>query len=63
MMPVHNSAFELALHPWYEPLERATFLSQELGVVLATPMFGEVYTVGTTPTVNQWWRKALQQTE
>jgi L-ascorbate metabolism protein UlaG (beta-lactamase superfamily) len=56
MMPVHNSTFELALHPWYEPLERVSALSQERGVVLATPMMGEVYTVGTMPAVNPWWR-------
>ena len=56
MMPVHNSTFELALHPWYEPLERVSALSQQRGVVLATPMMGEVYTVGSVPAVNPWWR-------
>ncbi len=59
MMPVHNSTFELAMHPWYEPLERASAIGQARGVVLATPMMGEVYTVGTPPPLNPWWRQHM----
>lgn len=60
MMPVHNSTFELAMHPWYEPLERVTVAGQQRGVVMSTPMMGEVYTVGTAPALNPWWRKHMR---
>lgn len=60
MMPVHNSTFDLALHPWHEPLERVTAVAQQRGTLLATPMMGEVYTVGTVPKVNHWWRAYMR---
>jgi L-ascorbate metabolism protein UlaG (beta-lactamase superfamily) len=56
LMPVHNSSFELALHAWHEPLERITIAAQTQAIPLATPMFGEVYTIGTPPPSQAWWR-------
>jgi L-ascorbate metabolism protein UlaG (beta-lactamase superfamily) len=60
MMPIHNSTFELAFHPWYEPLEQVFAISQQKEIALSTPMMGEVYTLGTTPTVNTWWRQHMK---
>lgn len=59
MMPVHNSTFDLALHPWYEPMERVLAASLAKQVNLATPMMGEIYTVGQPPSNDPWWRKHL----
>jgi L-ascorbate metabolism protein UlaG (beta-lactamase superfamily) len=59
MMPVHNSTFDLALHPWYEPLELVSAIGARQQVVLATPMMGEVYVVGSVPSINPWWRKLM----
>jgi L-ascorbate metabolism protein UlaG (beta-lactamase superfamily) len=61
MMPVHNSTFDLALHPWYEPLELVSAIGARQQVLLATPMMGEVYVVGSVPSTNPWWRNHMRQ--
>jgi L-ascorbate metabolism protein UlaG (beta-lactamase superfamily) len=54
---VHNSTFDLAFHPWREPLDRLAALAAARGIDLATPVIGEVLTVGK-PRVNElWWAK------
>lgn len=40
MVPVHNSTFDLALHAWYEPLERVIRAAQQQGVHVLTPSIG-----------------------
>ncbi|MDO6567441.1 hypothetical protein Q4561_10270 [Alteromonas sp. 1_MG-2023] len=42
MMPIHNSTFDLALHNWFEPLEKITALAEQKQVKVSTPKFGEV---------------------
>ncbi|MEM8563740.1 MAG: MBL fold metallo-hydrolase [Pseudomonadota bacterium] len=56
MMPIHNSTFDLALHPWYEPLERVTALAAEQGIEVATPTLGAAYTVHESIKTYAWWR-------
>ena len=41
MIPVHNSSFDLAMHPWYEPLLRLSTAAAACQVPLLTPMFGQ----------------------
>ena len=54
---VHNSTFDLAFHPWREPMDRLAALATARGIDLATPLIGEVLTVGK-PRVNElWWAK------
>jgi L-ascorbate metabolism protein UlaG (beta-lactamase superfamily) len=54
---VHNSTFDLAFHPWREPMDRLAALAATRGIELATPEIGEVLTVGK-PRVNVlWWAK------
>lgn len=56
MMPIHNATFDLALHNWYEPLERISDLALEEGVSLVTPMFGEGVDVKAPMTTSAWWK-------
>jgi L-ascorbate metabolism protein UlaG (beta-lactamase superfamily) len=42
MIPIHNSTFDLAFHPWDEPLNEVRRISQEKGVSLSLPAFGEI---------------------
>ncbi|GLS83267.1 MBL fold metallo-hydrolase [Paraferrimonas haliotis] len=59
MMPIHNSTFDLALHNWYEPLERAHQAAQEQQVTLVTSLFGEPVSVLAIDERVQsaWWRE------
>lgn len=43
MMCIHWSKFQLSLHPWTEPIERARVESARLKVPLFEPIIGEVY--------------------
>ncbi|HET6599898.1 MAG TPA: MBL fold metallo-hydrolase, partial [Burkholderiaceae bacterium] len=54
---VHNSTFELAFHPWQDPLERVATLARAKGLPLATPEIGEVLTIGQPRTNVLWWQK------
>nr|WP_315243113.1 MBL fold metallo-hydrolase [uncultured Albidiferax sp.] len=53
---VHNSTFDLAYHPWQDPLERLAALAQQHQVDLATPQIGEVLTVGQPRSNLLWWK-------
>ena len=52
---VHNSTFDLAFHCWHDPLDRIAKLTQERKIELATPVIGEVLTVGQARTNVRWW--------
>jgi L-ascorbate metabolism protein UlaG (beta-lactamase superfamily) len=54
---VHNSTFDLAFHPWREPMDRLAELSSKNGIDLATPVIGEVLTIGKPRTNELWWAK------
>ncbi len=55
MMPVHNGTFDLAMHAWYEPLERISELVWNASVALAVPKIGERMVVGEPHTFAYWW--------
>jgi L-ascorbate metabolism protein UlaG (beta-lactamase superfamily) len=57
LLPVHNSKFTLASHPWDEPLIRITKLSAAQPYRLATPQIGEiVYLDNNSQRFGQWWK-------
>lgn len=57
LLTVHHSKFTLAQHPWNEPLEQISQLSQSKPYKLATPMIGETVRLNdSTQTFTQWWK-------
>jgi L-ascorbate metabolism protein UlaG (beta-lactamase superfamily) len=56
LLPVHWAKFTLALHPWRDPIERATKESARLQVPLATPKIGEPIVFGSPYPSEKWWR-------
>ena len=55
MVPIHNSTFDLAMHDWFEPLDRVSELSRQQQVTLSTPVVGEFVDVLNAPAENAWW--------
>ncbi len=53
---VHNSTFDLAFHPWQEPMERLANLARDQQLPLATPVIGEVLTIGRPRSNKRWWQ-------
>ncbi len=43
MMPIHNSTFDLSMHDWNEPMQRALDISEERGVTLVSLRLGNVW--------------------
>ncbi|MBK7034120.1 MAG: MBL fold metallo-hydrolase [Ignavibacteria bacterium] len=54
-MPIHWAAFTLALHPWYEPVERFTAEALRLGLQATTPRIGQSITIGDEQPSDRWW--------
>ncbi|UBM59886.1 MBL fold metallo-hydrolase [Marinilongibacter aquaticus] len=56
MIPIHNSKFTLAKHPWDEPLKEVSRLSEGQPYKLATPMIGEVvFLKDSSQVFKKWW--------
>ncbi len=55
LMPIHWGKFNLALHPWKEPIQRAIAKGEELNVNIITPEIGELVTVSEQVMSAQWW--------
>ncbi len=53
---VHNSTFNLAFHAWQEPMGRVAALADAQRLTLATPLIGEVLTIGAPRSNVQWWK-------
>jgi len=62
MMPIHWGAFQLAVHPWTEPPDRAAAEAAAQGVTLITPMIGEAVEIGGTLPLRRWWKKQETKT-
>lgn len=56
MLPVHWGTFNLAIHDWHEPIERALAAAQRKGVDLITPRVGEVVETGQPFDSQPWWK-------
>lgn len=55
LLPVHWGKFTLGLHPWKEPIQRASAHATKLNVTMTTPVIGEpIYLDGSFP-VTRWW--------
>ncbi|MCG9788301.1 MBL fold metallo-hydrolase [Vibrio mediterranei] len=57
MMPIHNSTFDLSMHDWHEPMNRALEISQERGVTMVSPEIGQRLEIHNPMPVNQWWNQ------
>ena len=57
--PIHWGTFNLALHPWYEPMERLAAAASTAGVQIATPVAGETTLFQGALPVTPWWRQTM----
>ena len=56
MVPVHWGTFNLALHDWAEPVDRAWREAKDRGARLVVPRPGERVDVDQPPPVDGWWQ-------
>ena len=55
LLPVHWATFNLGLHAWDEPIQRAVKVAKEYNIDLLTPRIGEIVTVGQPFRSTAWW--------
>lgn len=58
-VPVHNSSFDLAFHPWYAPLEGVSQHADNGDATLLTPQFGQLINVASPPATSRWWQAVM----
>lgn len=67
LMPVHNSTFDLAFHPWYEPLDKVSHIASKQGISLLAPVIGKPFTFSasenqrTLSNNRRWWQEMVTQ--
>ena len=57
MMPIHWGTFNLALHAWWEPIERLTGYATQKNIQLFVPEPGKPTEVTGHPYNSNWWKK------
>jgi len=57
LVPLHWATFDMALHPWYEPIERLVTFSEQESVTLITPEVGEKINLRGKSNAVHWWLK------
>jgi L-ascorbate metabolism protein UlaG (beta-lactamase superfamily) len=55
MLPLHWGTFDLALHGWTEPIQRALVAAERHGVRIATPRPGGMIEPAAVPPIDRWW--------
>lgn len=55
LMPVHWAKFELSLHSWDEPINRATKFAKDNNHAVTTPMIGEPVILDSSYPDKRWW--------
>ena len=54
--PIHWGTFNLALHPWYDPMVRLSRAAAERGIPLATPVAGQTLVPENGERGYAWWQ-------
>lgn len=57
--PIHWGTFNLALHPWYEPMERLTAAANTANTKIAVPVVGDTTVYNAVIPGAKWWREAM----
>jgi L-ascorbate metabolism protein UlaG (beta-lactamase superfamily) len=58
--PIHWGTFNLALHPWYEPMERLSAAANRKNIKIATPIVGETTVFNTRIPTARWWKQPME---
>lgn len=62
LLPVHWGLFNLAMHGWTEPIERALVAAEAANATVLTPRPGQAVEPEAPPTRERWWPDVPWQT-
>ncbi|QDF29603.1 MBL fold metallo-hydrolase [Halarcobacter anaerophilus] len=55
LFPVHNSSFNLSIHPWNEPLNKVVEEAKKQNVTVTHPKMGEIIPLLSKKETQKWW--------
>jgi len=61
MLAIHWGKFNLSLHSWTEPIERAKKEAVKRNVQLVSPLPGEIVNVKSSVESDEWWEKQFEE--
>lgn len=56
LLPIHWGRFNLSLHSWTDPIERASVTSNQKNIDLITPVPGQVVSLNNPLAYYEWWK-------
>ncbi len=56
--PIHWAMFVLAMHSWYEPMEKLFAMSKENNINLVVPKIGQMVNLSHDYSNEPWWKKS-----
>lgn len=59
--PVHWAMFELALHKWYDPIEKLFKFSKEGQIDLVAPKIGQLVHINQETHLEVWWKSKVSE--
>lgn len=59
LLPIHWAKFNLALHPWKEPIQRLSRAAVSQSVSVVTPRIGETFNPDNNYPRSQWWEEIV----
>ena len=59
--PIHWGTYNLALHSWYEPMQRLAEAAQAEKIEIATPVVGETTLFGVYIPRTPWWETLIAE--
>jgi L-ascorbate metabolism protein UlaG (beta-lactamase superfamily) len=63
LQPIHWATFNLAMHAWYEPVERLTEAAWNRSVKLSIPVMGQVVDYHKPGATELWWLEAMVESK
>jgi len=55
LLPIHNGTFDLSMHSWHDPFDRAVALGEAQHITVFTPEMGEPVSLHSTGRGRHWW--------
>ena len=61
MVPIHWGMFDMAIHSWYEPIQRVTQEADRKGVRIIAPKFGQLVSTREEYKQQAWWEPLIRR--
>ena len=56
LVPIHNGTFDLAFHPWYEPMDQVITLAEKAQINYVVPQMGQIVDSRSISETVEWWK-------